>query len=553
MQKFFILLSFVLFQKTAYSQLDSFKYIRHYNITQIENIIRNFGADPSLLGVRYEIDVYKLYYKMPNHLGVLTPATGAIAVPQNITCAVPLASYQHGTVVKKTEVPSYSSTELQIGVALGSSGYLIVLPDYLGLGNSPGMHPYQHAKTQAQAVIDMLRSGRAFADSMNVRTNDQVFLFGYSQGGHATLAATKEIEQNHLQEFNLTASAPMSGAYDMSGAQTQLLLNGGNYPAPYYLPYVILGYQSVYGNIYNNIKDAFVPPFDSMLPIWYNGNYSAGYFDNFLPSNPLNMLQPAMINDFVSNPNNPFLLALKDNDLHTGWVPQTPVSILGCAGDDHVSFYSSLNAYNNFKNAGAPHVEIQDFGNLSHGDCVPYCLIFGKGFLDNYRKADNGMSILTNIGQASTPTSTDGSATVQVTGSTGNYAYTWSNGATSPTISGVGYGNYMVTVTDSYGCEVTQNVFIGNAIGLKPTPVEMEHLEVYPNPVTEAFVLKIPTEERSQSCIILMRDMTGRIVKTYTTNHLSAQMMGSRDDLPAGIYTIELRGKHIYQTKILLK
>ena len=44
--------------------------------------------------------------------------------------------------------------------------------------------------------------------------------------------------------------------------------------------------------------------------------------------------------------------------------------------------------------------------------------------------------------------STDGSATVTVTGGSGNYGYLWSNGATTRTIGPVGAGTYTVTVTD---------------------------------------------------------------------------------------------------------
>ncbi len=46
---------------------------------------------------------------------------------------------------------------------------------------------------------------------------------------------------------------------------------------------------------------------------------------------------------------------------------------------------------------------------------------------------------------------TDGSLTVNATGSSG-YTYAWSNGATTAINSGIGAGNYAVTVTDTNGC-----------------------------------------------------------------------------------------------------
>ncbi|MBS4013755.1 MAG: gliding motility-associated C-terminal domain-containing protein [Bacteroidetes bacterium] len=66
-----------------------------------------------------------------------------------------------------------------------------------------------------------------------------------------------------------------------------------------------------------------------------------------------------------------------------------------------------------------------------------------------------------------------GEVTVVVVGGTPGYTYLWSNGATTPTISGLTTGNYSVTVTDSQGC--TQS---GSATVSQPA----SPLEVYAGP-----------------------------------------------------------------------
>lgn len=48
----------------------------------------------------------------------------------------------------------------------------------------------------------------------------------------------------------------------------------------------------------------------------------------------------------------------------------------------------------------------------------------------------------------------DGSLGVFATGGTGNYTYSWSNGATTPTLNAVGPGNYEVTVSDGGDCNM---------------------------------------------------------------------------------------------------
>ena len=54
----------------------------------------------------------------------------------------------------------------------------------------------------------------------------------------------------------------------------------------------------------------------------------------------------------------------------------------------------------------------------------------------------------------------DGSIDVTVTGGTGAYTYTWSNGATTEDLSDIGAGTYSVVATDENGCSVSIEVEI---------------------------------------------------------------------------------------------
>lgn len=59
----------------------------------------------------------------------------------------------------------------------------------------------------------------------------------------------------------------------------------------------------------------------------------------------------------------------------------------------------------------------------------------------------------------------DGSIDVTVTGGTAPYTYAWSNGQTGASISGLSAGVYVVTVSDSNGCEETKTVLLANNSG----------------------------------------------------------------------------------------
>ena len=197
----------------------------------------------SLPIVQYGIDAYKIQYLTNDINGDESIASGLIVVPSNNNCSWSLTTYLHGTETLKENVPSRLSNEASIGYyASAIIGSVVALPDYLGLGDSPGLHPYIHSETEASASLEMLRATREFCENHAIYLNDDLFIFVYSQGGHATLALQKLIEEENIEEFIITASIPMAGPYDVSGVQTDLLTNGENYPAPYYLPYLILSY-----------------------------------------------------------------------------------------------------------------------------------------------------------------------------------------------------------------------------------------------------------------------------------------------------------------------
>ena len=64
--------------------------------------------------------------------------------------------------------------------------------------------------------------------------------------------------------------------------------------------------------------------------------------------------------------------------------------------------------------------------------------------------------------------STDGSVDATANGGTGAYNYSWSNGSTSEDLSGLGAGNFTVTVTDANGCSASADVTL-----VEPTKVNI--------------------------------------------------------------------------------
>ena len=74
----------------------------------------------------------------------------------------------------------------------------------------------------------------------------------------------------------------------------------------------------------------------------------------------------------------------------------------------------------------------------------------------------NGLQAIVTGTPASSPTAFDGSANVTALGGLAPYTFTWNNGATTSTITGLGVGTYYACVTDMNGC-VSCDSFIVSA------------------------------------------------------------------------------------------
>ncbi len=335
---------------------------------------------------QFDVQVFKLDYETLDPLGGRTRASGVIAVPVNPGRALPLASYQHGTLVLDSEVPStLLFGERVIGIAFATTGYATVLADYLGLGDSPGLQPYHHARSEATACVDLLRAARTWCASTNVALNGQLFLAGYSHGGHVTMALHRELEAFHTNEFAITASAPMAGAYDLSGTTLNDALSGRPMPNPYYFALLLAAYQDVY-HFTNSLADVLAPPYDTKLPPLLTGTNSSTEINDAMTNVITQVLKPEVVAAIEADPNHPLRVALRDNDLYR-WTPQAPMHLYHCGADADVLFANSQVAYDSFRSRGATQVElIEPLTNGNHGDCVLPSLEGAKAWFDSLRR-----------------------------------------------------------------------------------------------------------------------------------------------------------------------
>ena len=356
------------------------------------------------LNLTFDVDMYKIIYNTTGVDGQPTIASGAFCTPTNTTCKeFPIGVYEHGTSLRKGDVPSREVQESYIGKIFAAGGYFVVMPDYLGMGDGPGLHPYCHAETEATATLDMIRAAREFiSDSLQMIDNGELFLTGYSQGGHAAMATHKYIEDNNLlNDFNLLASAPCSGPYEISGAMADTIM-ATTYSKPGYIVYILASYQLAYGNIFNSYSEILHAPYDSIVVPFFDGNNNSlgmNNLNNQIPGTIDSLIVDSVLQNFINSSGSlahPLWHAMTDNNNHD-WLPQRPVRMYYCTGDEQVTYQNAIAAESAMLANGAQDVETINMGNGMHNDCVFPSLIDVYNWFDTYRSYCSNVSIQNNL------------------------------------------------------------------------------------------------------------------------------------------------------------
>ena len=518
--------------------VNTLTYLGYFTRDSLNTIIGSQGAG-GLITARNDVKVYRVLYNTVSWDSSATTASGLLCVPVNPACKTGIVSYQHGTTLEKNQAPSFmTGNEWFIPLIGAALGYDAVAPDYLGLGTGPGFHPYQHAHTEATATIDMIRAAKELLDTMGAPYNDQLFLLGYSQGGHATMAAHQLIQEQLDNVMHVTASAPMSGAYDMSGVMGNLLTSNQPYPAPFYLPYLIFGYQEVY-HLFTNDSDVIVHPYDTTLQPLFNGTIGEGTIDNAMPHSgiPVQIMQPYQVDSFVNHPTTNFFRIRLDSNNTYRWLPTSPMHLYFCTGDHYVPYQNTVVAYNYFMAEHATNIDTFDVGPLEHQACAPLAILGAVQWFESltYKQLSATVSV-NNSTSASVP---NGTATAHVNTGTGEgpYTYNWSNGATTDSISDLPTGTYSVTVTDKNLCTNINTAVITLINGMQ-TEV-LTNVRIYPNPAKNVVYIENtdPADNIKQPQVY---DMAGRLVTTYTVRSGNTIQL-LFDQVASGIYYVRLQ------------
>ena len=287
--------------------------------------------------VKYNAEVHTMVYET-RLKGDKINASGVVSLPA-APGTYPVLCFQNGTNTLHADAPSKNpSAELfQVLEAVAGMGFIVVIPDYLGFGESEQvMHPYLHAESTVESVLDMLRATAEFtvAESRSAKPSGDVFLLGYSQGGWATLHIQKAIEQKHSDEFTLIASAAGAGPYNLSEVN-HYIVNRPEYPMPYFLAYVLVAYRSL-GLFSNSLSDIFMPEYAAKLEGLFDGKHSGDAINAQLTVQTSGLFTSGYLAGYQSNASFATIRSALAANSVAAWNMKTPTRLLHGDQDTYI-------------------------------------------------------------------------------------------------------------------------------------------------------------------------------------------------------------------------
>ncbi|TLX70241.1 hypothetical protein E9993_22455 [Labilibacter sediminis] len=345
-----------------YKRLISATEVASYSQAQTKILLtlaeNQLGED--MLFTNKEIHGFKVFYveyksEYINNEDVTL--SGLVCTPNNVSKEALIISFQNGTMSLHSSAPSKNLThpEFLILQSLAGLGFVITIPDYIGFGASEHLqHPYHHKKLFQRSISDLIIAAKDMEESekYGFSLSGDLFLTGYSLGGWASLLTHYYLEQTPIENINLVGSACGAGAYNLIHMR-DYLVEQTDYTQPFYVPNLLLGYQSV-GDITEELSTYLNEPYASIVPDLIDGKHSSGEINAQLTKNMQELLTDGFINDFYSSTESQWIHirnVLTENS-QLPWVNENPISLYHGTTDHHVPIVISEKTVDDFRAIG---------------------------------------------------------------------------------------------------------------------------------------------------------------------------------------------------------
>ncbi|MEE8441696.1 MAG: lipase family protein [Spirochaetia bacterium] len=213
---------------------------------------------------RFAADLYRIRFWSRDADGSPAQVEASLYVPvARLPVRAPVLAFGSGTTglgdqcapsLERPEIIRWGYYRANM-LSYASQGIITVFPDYLGFNDPDRPQRYFSKAAEGHLMLDSLRAARAVVNSAESRRRSTVqpsvsnITAGYSQGGHAALAAADMVAE-YAPELQLDGAIGFG-----STNSVEMLMR----TAAYYAPVIIYTYLQIYGEKRVKVEELLQP------------------------------------------------------------------------------------------------------------------------------------------------------------------------------------------------------------------------------------------------------------------------------------------------------
>lgn len=231
----------------------SFRKVGIIQRERVESAQSSYLHSVSVQADLQNIDKYELIYLIHNEKNEPVPVKASIYIPNTGGRQKPWYVFAAGTSglapkcapsLEKVEVTNIGNYENQM-ISQAAENYVVIFPEYVGFYEINDMQPYFIAQMEARTVLGAIENFNKVVESgqlVDLEVGD-IYLTGYSQGGHAALSAAE-----HREWLSEGLRNKIKGIIGYASASDIIALL---HETPRLGPYVIYSFYNYYGPTVN--------------------------------------------------------------------------------------------------------------------------------------------------------------------------------------------------------------------------------------------------------------------------------------------------------------
>lgn len=372
------------------------------SVVQVNKLIQSkFGA--SVKPTTQALDLYKITYRSRDEKNRAAVLSGLVVLPRG---GAPngLVIFNHGTIVNSALAPSRftgkpNASEAELAtLAFASGGYAVAMPDYLGLGDHRGAHPYPLGAANSLSAVDIIEPARTVAKRQNTQVGLQLFVTGYSEGGAVAMWMVRDLEGKAGANYDVTAAALASGSYDLSDTTRKWLLAAPTNQEGFIIRLYLASYMAYYFHKSADVKltEYFKPAMALTVSQAYKGNLSDKNIIRRLAlaavlmrtKNSLaNVITPRFKQALETlDTTDPVISGMQKSDSFD-WSPRTKMLLISLSNDKVVDPENTEKTLRTMRQRGVSAETLQQFeikdAKLNHITAIAPALAQARRFFDN--------------------------------------------------------------------------------------------------------------------------------------------------------------------------